>query len=84
MSSSNTRTRRITSTIRILNENEDKGTVHLPGALNQNETVCGWVDVRHKELDPKEHPPNCHGCLQIVKELREMRLADGSLPGGDR
>jgi len=70
---------RIAFTVRVLGEGCDH-LVHLPGTRDQNETVCGFVDVDHVILDPEDFPPTCRQCLRIVRELRKMRLPNGKLP----
>ncbi len=75
---------RIQHTVRILADaggsDDLSELIHLPGATDQYETVCGFVDTVHEDLDAVEYPPTCKACAAIARYCRLLRLPDGSCP----
>jgi hypothetical protein len=44
---------------------------HIKGIVPTNNTLCGWVDVSHHEVDGK---PNCSVCLEVVRFCKRLKL----------
>lgn len=59
---------------------EGDSLFHIPGASDQYETVCGWVNMEYEYFDAEEQPVTCESCLRIVRYCRNLRLPNGSLP----
>ena len=66
---------KITTTVEA--DIEEKGVYHIPGNFNMQNTLCGFVDVLHKEYDFEEHPCNCKLCLEIFKEVKAYKFPKG-------
>lgn len=69
-------------------DEESEGYYHIPNALpifgGQPLTLCGWVDVAHKEYWGDEILPNCFQCLRILRYCKNMEIKITRLTGEER
>lgn len=61
-------------TIEVINEAGQKGIYHIPVSYNMQQTMCGFVDVKHKLHDYTEHPCNCKACIDVLKTVQKMNF----------
>ena len=54
----------------------DEGVNHIPGnyGLTTQNTLCGWCDVIHKEVDVRTHKINCPICLDLLRWMKSLVL----------